>query len=397
MLNGRIQSLGVYASRAIARDVEENSKVISLSIGEPEFGPPPSVATSLQKLVDPAFLARDLKRYERSFGAPTLRDAVAQYYRRYFDLVINPESQILITHGGVGALTSAILATTNPGDEVLVGDPSYMLYERLVIVLGRVPRLIPRHPSNGYRFASSDVKGAITSKTTAMIVNSPENPTGYVCPEEELRELVENCACHGMTFIHDEVYDQFNFSNQHRPAGALAGFENVVQINSMSKKFGVPGLRLGWLISNPTTVAVAARAQDYTTLSINSFVERLGEALLTCDGQDIWFGEIRNMLQERAKSVTAKLGSIEGVEFSSQILGGMFAFPSVSKLATRLGLQDGSNVAESVTAWLLRKAAVAVVPGSVYGTLGQNSIRIVVCGPEDELREALERIVSIAD
>lgn len=392
MLNPQIQGLGPYASKAIARSVEGNSDVVSLSIGEPEFGPPPAAAARLEEVVRATTFVRDAKRYEESRGSPSLRALISEYHHRHGGLAVSAGTEVLVTPGGAGALTAAILATTRPGDGVLIGDPSYMLYERLVTVLGRVPRRLVRRASEGFRYDLDRARAAIDPGTAAMIVNSPENPTGYVCPDAEMAALVELCRSRGMTLIHDEVYDQLCFDRPHRPAASFGGLANVVQINSMSKKFGVPGLRLGWLVSSEETVAVAAKAQDYTTLAVGRFAERAGEVLLECPGVDEWFAEVRALMKERLALVASRLSAIPGIELPSAISGGMFAFPTVATLAHRLGLRSPSGSGAAVAEWLLARAKVAVVPGGVYGRQGEDSVRLVVCGREEDLREALARI-----
>ena len=392
MLNPRVQALGPYASKSIARRVESDSRVISLSIGEPAFGPPPAVGARLEEIVRAKPFVGELKRYEVARGSSSLRQAISGYSHRFFGLAVDPDRQVLVTHGGAGALTAAILAVSNPGDEVLIGDPSYMLYERLLTVLGRTPRRIPRKSTEGYRYDLDRVASLVVSNTAAIIVNSPENPTGYVSPDDELLGLVAICERNGMTFIHDEVYDQWNFTGRHTPSARLAGFGSVAQVNSMSKKFGVPGLRVGWLASSEAIVGAAAKAQEYTMLAVNSFSERVAEALLECPDVEAWFGETRSMLKERVALVEKTLSPIPGIEFRSPVSGGMFAFPTVSALAQKLHLPGASPPGDVFTEWLLAEAGVAVVPGGVYGREGEGSIRLVVSGREGELREALSRI-----
>lgn len=396
MLNPQIQGLGPYASKAIARSVEGSMDVANLSIGEPEFGPPPAAAARLEEVVRATTFIRAAKRYEESRGLPSLRALISGYYRHYSGLAVSAQTEVLVTAGGAGALTAAILATTRPGDAVLIGDPSYMLYERLVTVLGRVPRRLVRKASEGFRYDLDRVRAAIDPSTTAMIVNSPENPTGYVCPDAEMAALLELCRSRGMTLIHDEVYDQLCFDRPHRPAASFGGLANVVQINSMSKKFGVPGLRLGWLVSSEETVGVAAKAQDYTTLAVGRFAERAGEVLLECPGLDEWFAEVRASMKKRLELVASRLSAIPGIELPSPISGGMFAFPTVAALAHRLGLRSASGSGAAVTEWLLARAKVAVVPGGVYGRQGEDSVRLVVCGGREDLHRALARIEGAA-
>jgi aspartate/methionine/tyrosine aminotransferase len=390
-LNGMIEQLGACTSKSLARRADREANLISLSIGEPEFGPPPMAMEGLDRLVCASELIKHLKRYELSLGSPTLRASICAYYRTYFGLEID-DNQVLITHGGAGAITAAVLACTQPGDDVLIADPSYMLYAQLITVLGRNPRRTTRTAADGFCYDLDNVRMAIRSRTTAMIVNSPENPTGYVCSDSELLALSTLCAERGMTLLHDEVYDQFSFEGRHCPAGRLVGFDNVVQINSTSKKFGVPGLRIGWLVSNPALVAVAGTVQDHTSLAVNSFSERVAELLFAGPGLAPWFEMTRAMLRERASLVQERLGAVRGVEFPSRIMGAMFAFPTVAALAERLRLPGEGSRGEVVADWLLRAAGVAVVPGAAFGRVGDDSIRLALCGPEAEFGQALSRI-----
>ena len=391
-MNAKLQALGPYASKAIARRVEADPTIISLSFGEPAFGPPPSAVPLIHELGTRATLIDRLKRYETSRGAASLRQVIAQYYSHYFDLSIDPDRHLLVAHGGSGALTTVILATTNPGDEVLIGDPSYMLYERLVIVLGRVPRRIHRRAAEGYRYDLDRIRRLITPATSALIVNSPENPTGYVCSDEEIEGLARLCAQNRMTLIHDEVYDQLNFAGTHRPAARLAGFANVVLVNSLSKKFGLPGLRVGWVAADEAVIDIIAKAQDYAMLAMGAIPQRIAEVLLTCPDLDAWFAGVRTSLSARIADAERRLAAIAGIELPFAAAGGMFVFPSVAQLAARLGVTDGSPAGDAVAAWLLADARVAVVPGSVYGAEGNHAIRLVFCGRETDVAEALVRI-----
>ncbi len=392
MLNDAILNLGEYASKTIARQVEGKGNIVSLSIGEPVFGPPPNAMAAIQRLMSAERYASDMKRYETSRGMPGLRDRIAAYYRTFWGMPVDPATGILVTHGGAGALTAAILATSRPGDEYVIGDPSYMLYERLLLSLGRRPVPIVRKAEEGYRWDAGRVAGRITDRTAGVIINSPENPTGHVCSDDEMQALVELCERRGVMLIHDEVYDQFCFDRSHRPAGSFAGLEHVVQINSLSKKFGVPGLRMGWLASNARVTAIAAKAQDYTTLAVGTHAERVAEALLDCPELAAWFTGVREGLRRSVALTVARLSAVPGIAFPGSISGGMFAFPTVQRLAERLGLPGEGPAGDAVARWLLEHAGVAVVPGSVYGRAGAGAVRLVLCGPEDHLLEALTRI-----
>lgn len=395
MINPAVLALHSYSSKTIARGLRAGADVIDLSIGEPDFGPPPAANDALSRLFDGRRYTAELKRYERSLGSAELREAIVDYCGALNGAPAPSIDQVLVTHGGAGALTLSILVATEPGDGILIPDPSYMLYARLVTVLGRVPQRFVRSATDGYRYDIERLRSATTPKTRALIVNSPENPTGYVCTDGEMRDMLGHCERHGLTLVHDEVYDQFVFAGAHRSAAALGGYERVIQVNSTSKKFGVPGLRIGWLVANPQFAACAAKAQDYTNLAIHSFSERVATTLLRSADVASWFGEVRQLLRRRAEMGVELLGAIKGVEFSSRVDGGMFLLPRVRGLATHIcGAVPGRAAGDVVADWLLDAARVAAVPGGVYGEQCGDSVRFVTCGPRQDFEDALARIAT---
>ena len=154
----------------------------------------------------------------------------------------------------------ALLAGTESGDEILFRS-RVTLYERQIGILGRTPTKVARLVDNGFKYDLDAISKAITAKTRALIINSPENPTGYVCSLEEMKKLVEICQNAKVWLIHDEVYDQFAFDEPHTPASLLtSSADGVILVNSLSKKFGVPGSRIGWIASSEKLISAAAKS-----------------------------------------------------------------------------------------------------------------------------------------
>jgi len=394
-LNPSVTSLIQYASKTIARRTEADPSIINLAIGEPDFGPPEYLREHLGTLTSPESVKSALKKYQVSFGSADLRRAIADYYQRHSELYVDADTELLITHGGAGGLVLTILTCSEPGDEILVPDPSYMLYERTVQVLGRRPVRVPRNAEAGFRYDIGRIDSAITNRTRAIIVNSPENPTGYVCEEAELRELVTFCARRDMWLIHDEVYDRLVFSGVHHPALAFdPARRNVILVNSFSKKFGVPGLRVGWIVGDQHFISAAAKVHDYCNLALNKVGETLAEALLVDPRCDDWLSSTCRELDRRRQNAVAAVSSVPGLSIACEVRGGMFVLVDVRNIFERVssGRNAEATPGEVVASWMLEDTKVAAVPGIVYGTSCAETVRVVFSVDETKFSEAFARM-----
>jgi aspartate/methionine/tyrosine aminotransferase len=395
MINPTLDTIISYASKDVAARVARDPNVINLSIGEPDFGPPKYAILQLSRMLETINVLEHLKHYDVSRGSEDLRREIAHYYLKHYQLVYDSGTQILVTHGGSGGLTMALLTISQAGDEILIPDPAYTLYERLVSILGRTPVKTRRLANNGFTHDLDSIAKSITSKTRALIINSPENPTGYICSVEEMKALVQICRNTGIWLIHDEVYDQFAFDKPHVPASQIAdSVENVILVNSLSKKFGVPGLRIGWLVSSDKFISAAAKSQDYCSLALNKTTEQVAEILLGSSESIQWFSDTRSVLSKRLRKLHGVLNETLVFEFPCIPQGGMFLFPRVSKLADLISDNHSSNIAkgEVVSTWLLNNVKVATIPGSVYGRESRDFIRIVGCVDPNMLDTAMKRI-----
>ena len=395
MINPIFDKLISYASKNIAVSVEGDPNIINLSFGEPDFGPPEYAVSELSRVLQVTNVLDNLKKYEVSRGSENLRRGIVKYYLKNYKLEYDSKTQILVTHGGSGGLTMALLACSQSGDEILVPDPSYTLYERLVSILGRTPKKVQRLVNKGFGYDLDSIVKSITAKTRALIINSPENPTGYVCSIDEMKKLVEICQDAGIWLIHDEVYDQFAFYERHTPASLLTNsFDNVILVNSLSKKFGVPGLRIGWIAADEKLISAAAKSQDYSSMALNKTSEQIAEILLTSTESMQWFANIKTLLSQRLHKLYSALYGTSVFEFPCIPRGGMFLFPRVSGLAYLISGNNSDKAGgEVVSTWLLNQIKVATVPGSVYGTESKDFIRIVCCVENTTLDAATTRIL----
>lgn len=400
-LNKTLLAMEIYASKAISQKAKRDPSIVGLSFGEPEFGPPEHLKKAIaeEDLSLEAFLDSS-KRYEDARGSPRLRQAIARWYRDRYQIEVDPDTEIMVTHGGVEAINLAILCTTEPGDSVAISDPTYMLYERTVRALGRQALPVRRPPGDAeYAQAVAQLTPADHGqfgRARALIVNSPENPSGYVANSQDWDALGALCEQHGLWLIHDEVYDTMDFGRRHAPArGSARLAERSIMINSFSKKFGMPGMRIGWMVAKPALIDLACKLHDYMYLGVNIQYERIATRLLSDPDNPAWLDANKTMLHQRMRSAMECLTEKGGYTWTRRPHGAMFLFPDVSGLAARLPASYGAaqrSAGEAVAQYLLEEIKVAVVPGIVYGRASGDHVRMVLCSPGAEFDKAMRRL-----
>ncbi|WMY75960.1 pyridoxal phosphate-dependent aminotransferase [Buttiauxella selenatireducens] len=398
-LNKTLDAMEVYTSKAIANKAAQMPDVMNLSFGEPEFGPPEFLKPLIEQqgLSWEVFL-HSVKGYEQPKGSLALRQAIAEWYQQHYDVIVDPEREIMITHGGVEAINLAIQCTTQAQQGVIISHPSYMLYERAVTALNRKPIALhrPLGDAEYYSALEAQQQDAAMQQAGAIIVNSPENPSGYMLNTQDWDAVAAFTQQHGIWLIHDEVYDVMAYSERHQPALKHPKLcENTIMINSFSKKFGLPGLRIGWMIANERVINMAAKLHDYFYLGVNKQYEQIALLILREPRMTTWLHEVVVKLQARMERAISELNVSLGYKWTRQPRGAMFLFPDVSCLYSRLPIkwQDNSRtVGECVAEYLLHEKGVAVVPGHVYGENSTNHIRMVLCTTEDVFEQALHRL-----
>jgi aminotransferase len=387
------------SSRAISQAAKEDPAILNLSLGEPDFGPPPHLLSEIgDKDLQLPVLIDGVKRYEHSRGALELRQAVAEWYRTRHGLAVDPEYEVMITHGGIEAINLALLAVTDPGDRVAIGDPVYTLYARAIMVLGRhmisVPRLAAEH-EYAAAFEGNALKGV-----KALLINSPENPTGYVASEADWQTIARSAEREDCWVIHDEVYDIMSFTRPHRAARSVPGLETRgILVNSCSKKFGVPGLRIGWLVADRAVIESAVKVHDCLCLGVNILAERIATRLLGDKTIDLWFDAQRARLAGRNRRAIELLNAGLGYRWPRIPMGGMFLFPDVREIYTRLPTRyrpQGMDAGTAVANHLLGELRIATVPGGVYGNGGRDHIRLTNCSLAPIFETAIDRLASLS-
>lgn len=350
--------------------------VIGLGAGEPDFDTPGHVKEALYAAVKEGFVY-----YTPSKGIIELRRAIAEKLRKDNALSYDPEKEMIVTPGAKQALYEAVLAITNPKDELLIPSPFWVSYEPMVQLAEGKPVFVPTYEEEGFRVTPEAIGKEITNRTKGIIINSPNNPTGAVFREKDLKEIAELCAAYDLIAISDEIYEKIIYGETHVSMASLPGMrERTITVNGFSKAYSMTGWRLGYAAAPQELIAAMERVQEHSVSCPTSFVQKAGIAALQ-DSQAC----VREMVGEfrKRRDVLVKgLNEIEGVSCVKPE-GAFYAFANFSAYE-----RDSFKLAEH----LLEKAKVAVIPGAAFGELGEGYLRLSYATSMENILEGLERI-----
>ena len=354
--------------------------VVDFSAGQPDFDTPEVARAAGKDAIDSGYT-----RYTPNPGAPELREAVAESYRRDFGLDYGP-SQVLITSGGKHALTGALLATCEEGDEVLISTPYWPTFPEQVKIVGATPVIAPTSADEGFRPTRKSMEPAITDRTRLIILNIPGNPSGVVLPPAEL-EAVANLALEADTYLlWDDTYARLTFKpapeGAYRRMADLLGHRFLIA-GGASKTYAMTGWRLGWAIGDAAVIKGAASLQSQMTSNASSISQRAALAALREDPAE--FAWMTREFARRSERMRNLLLQIEGVRCGAPD-GGFYLFPD---FAGCLGEGEGSQ--ELATA-LLTSERVATVPGAAFGC--DTHLRFSYATSDEQIDKGLARVQS---
>ena len=342
--------------------VRETEGAISLGVGEPDFVTPwkvrSSAITSLQ---------RGYTQYTGNRGIPTLLELISRYLSTRFSLDYDPK-HILVTVGGSEAIDLALRACVEKGDEVLIPDPAYVSYAPLVTMSDGTPVAVECREEDEFKLTPALLERAITPKTKAIILTYPNNPTGAIMTESELKAIAEVIKKHDLLVLSDEIYAELTYGKKHTSIASIEGMkERTVYISGFSKAFAMTGWRLGYVCAPAEIDEAMFKIHQYAIMcapitSQYAAIEALKDGLAT--GFET-VEEMRDSYDKRRKFVLHSLNEIGLSCFEPK--GAFYAFPSVKNTPF-----TGESFAEN----LLREEKVAVVPGSAFGSFGENNVRI---------------------
>ncbi|HEV8468391.1 MAG TPA: aminotransferase class I/II-fold pyridoxal phosphate-dependent enzyme [Candidatus Limnocylindria bacterium] len=351
---------------------------INLAQGFPNFPAPAEVKEAAKRAID-----ADINQYAITWGAKSLRDALSRTYAELYRMRVDPETMLTVTCGSTEAMVSTLLAIVDPGDEVVVLEPFYENYGPDAAICGATPVFVPLRPPN-FTFDPDELRRAFTSRTKAIIVNSPNNPTGRVFSREELETIASLCREHDAIAVTDEIYEHIKYSSAHIPIATLEGMaERTVTISGASKTFSVTGWRVGWIVAPPELTAGIRKVHDFVTVGAPAPLQEAVAAALAL-GRPYYQ---RLAIEYRARR-DVLVRALESAGFAPNTPEGAYY---VLCDIRPFGFDDDSLFAR----WLVSEVGVAGVPGSSFFSrkeLGQHLIRFTFCKTEDVLEEAGKRL-----
>ncbi len=273
--------------RDAARLVSQIPNIVNLGQGLPEYPVPQVLKEAAQQAI-----AADVNQYSNTWGLPALREAIARKMQHYNGITADPETEITVTVGASEALNAALLATVNPGDEVIVFEPFYENYHPNITIAGGTPRYVRLH-APGYTFDADELAAAFNHRTRAILINTPHNPTGRVFTRAELQVVADLCKKWDVLAITDEIYEYMVYDGaKHISMATLPGMrERTITISGLSKTFGVTGWRLGYVVAPPEYTKALRRVHDYLTLCAPAPLQVAGIVALDM-GEDFYKGMV---------------------------------------------------------------------------------------------------------
>ncbi|ABY91504.1 aminotransferase class I/II-fold pyridoxal phosphate-dependent enzyme [Thermoanaerobacter sp. X514] len=361
-------------------DLVTNSKdIISLGVGEPDFVTPWEIRKEGINALD-----RGSTTYTSNLGLPELRMAISYFLKTHYNLTYDPEKEIMVTIGASEAIDLALRALLNDGDEVLVPEPSYVSYAPCVTLTRGIPVFVPTDEKNNFILTPDDLKSKITSKTKALILPYPNNPTGAIMKKEELEEIVNIIIEHDLIVISDEIYSELTYEGRHVSIASLPGMkERTILINGFSKAFAMTGWRLGYIAAEHGFIEAMNKIHQYTTICAPITAQYAAiKGIYQCE-EDIV--KMRETYDKRRKFIVNGFREIGFDCFEPK--GAFYIFPSIKK--TGMTSQEFCEK-------LLKEEKVAVVPGDAFGPSGEGFIRVSYAYSIDKIARALERIKNFA-
>jgi aminotransferase len=371
---------------------------VNLSQGYPDFPAPQLIKDAAAKAIE-----ADMNQYSITWGLKPLREAIADHYRRRYEMDVDADKNVVVCCGATECMIAAMLAVVNPGDEVIFFEPYYESYIPNCHITQSIPRFVSLrpHPSpppsdgrnvpvggelgGGWTFDPDELRRAFNDKTKVIIINSPHNPTGKVFTREELSLIAELCVKHDVIALTDEIYEFITYDNvQHVPLATLPGMaDRTITISGMSKTFSVTGWRLGHAVASEDLMVAVRKAHDFMSVCAATPLQMAGIAALGMD--DDYYVKMK---QDYAHRREMALDMLRDVGFKPVVpQGAYYIMADFSAISDEDDITFGTRMA--------REIGVACVPGSPFFSrpeLSKNIVRFAFCKRQETLDEARVRL-----
>ena len=354
---------------------EKMNNVISLGVGEPDFATPWHIRQAgIQSLEDKK------TRYTANRGIAQLRNEISKYLLKRFNLDYDPDGDILVTVGGSEGIDCAVRAIVNPGDEVIIPQPSFVCYEPIVRLAGGVPVFIETVAENEFRLTADQLKKAITEKTKLLILPYPCNPTGAIMTADDLEGIAAVLRDTNIFILSDEIYCELTYGGNHVSVASINGMkERTVLIGGFSKSYSMTGWRMGYACADAEIMKQMVKIHQFAIMSAPTTSQYAAVEAIKNGDEDVT--RMRNQYDARRRLMVNGFNKIGLTCFEPK--GAFYAFPCIK--STGLSSDEFCEL-------LLKRYNVAVIPGSAFGECGDGYIRASYCYSVEHIEEALRRI-----
>ena len=358
---------------------------IRLETGEPDFPTHPLIKEASTKALN-----EDKTSYAPSSGIPQLREAIFRKCTLENRISLNSPEDVIVTNGGVGAISYSLKAIINPytRDEVIIPDPNWSMTEAIILFNNGIPVHVPLDINNGFRLDPEKVEEKISARTKAIVINSPHNPTGAVMSREDLEKIIRISEEHGLYLLSDEAYEHIIYEGEHIILGSLSGYEGIISLFTFSKTYSIPGLRMGYAVTKNKKIMENLRKTVLDTCNGVSLPTQYGVLAALANPDDInpWIEDMVCQYRKRRDILMQGINASNHFECASPC-GTFYLFPKIKNF-------KGSD--EDMTNILLNNnPPVGSVPGSSFGQVGKDYIRFAYSTSTKSVERAAEIIAEL--
>lgn len=355
--------------------VSEMDDVISLSIGEPDFDTPWHIR-------DEGIYSLEKGRtfYTSNAGLKELKEEICHYLKRKHGVEYDPKDEVFVTVGGSEGIDAALRAMLNPGEEVLIPQPSYVSYEPCTILAGGVPVIIELKAENEFRLTAQELENAITDKTKVLILPFPNNPTGAIMERKDLEAIAEEIIKHDIFVISDEIYSELTYKEKHVSIVEIPGMaERTILINGFSKAYAMTGWRLGYACGPEAIITQMLKIHQFAIMCAPTTSQYAAVEALRNGDDDV--DEMREAYNQRRRYLMHAFKEM-GLE-CFEPFGAFYVFPCIKEFGM---------TSDEFAVKFLQEEKVAVVPGTAFGDCGEGFLRISYAASMDNIKTAMKRL-----
>ena len=357
--------------------------VVGFGAGEPDFNTPDFI-----KMAGIRAIENNFTKYTPASGTPELKKAVCDKVKRDTGLEYNL-SNVIISNGGKNALTFAFMAICNPGDEVIIPTPFWVSYPEMVKMADAVPVFLNTTEETGFKFTPAQLEATITSKTKALVLNTPSNPTGMIYTGEELAEIAKIAVKHNIYVVFDEIYEKLIYEGSHTNIATLGDDIRKITIivNGMAKTYAMTGWRIGYAVADEKIIKAMSNIQSHATSNPNSIAQAASVEAL--NGDQSFIEDMKAVYSKRRDYMVERINAIDGISCLKPN-GAFYIFMNVKKVLNKEHYGKMINTASELCEDMLERAKVALVPSEGFGIEGY--VRLSYATSMEVITEGLDRI-----